>query len=361
MSIKLYCGIMGSGKTYEVVSEVILGSLRRGRRVISNIAGLNYEVMCSLLSEEGLSRNLIGELVCVSHDQVKDPLFWRTDTDDQTGRQPFIAKGDVVCLDENWRFWNGYSARDDDGNKLPPEVKNFFRMHRQFPDPVTGFTCEIALISQDVSDFSRFVRGVVEQIFVMSKLTQLGLDSRYRVDIYQRKITRVPLRSIQRSYDAKYFGCYKSHSQGDEGGAKVVESSADNRGNILHGPLLKVGVPLAILLIIGGVYGISRFLHPKKPDQQNDAKKNVPAAAAPAVSSVRPAAPVSAEWRVLGWSRIGKVVTVTLINSSKQLRILSNPDCKISASGLEVELRLPEGGFAVPWTSFDAARKAAPL
>ena len=34
---------MGSGKTFEVVSVVILGALRDGRRVISNIAGLNYD------------------------------------------------------------------------------------------------------------------------------------------------------------------------------------------------------------------------------------------------------------------------------------------------------------------------------
>jgi zona occludens toxin len=38
MAIKVYVGLMGSGKSYEVVSNVIVPALGRGRRVISNIA-----------------------------------------------------------------------------------------------------------------------------------------------------------------------------------------------------------------------------------------------------------------------------------------------------------------------------------
>ena len=49
MAIKAYTGIMGSGKTYEVVSEVIRTALAQGRRVVSNIAGLNYEAFVDLL------------------------------------------------------------------------------------------------------------------------------------------------------------------------------------------------------------------------------------------------------------------------------------------------------------------------
>ena len=51
MAIKAYTGIMGAGKTYEVVSVVIFNALRAGRRVISNIAGLNYPVFVDLLVE----------------------------------------------------------------------------------------------------------------------------------------------------------------------------------------------------------------------------------------------------------------------------------------------------------------------
>ena len=51
----------GSGKTYEVVSQVILTALRTGRRVVANIAGLHYEEMRAyLLVDEYLAEKQIG-------------------------------------------------------------------------------------------------------------------------------------------------------------------------------------------------------------------------------------------------------------------------------------------------------------
>jgi zona occludens toxin len=352
MSIKLYCGIPGSGKSYEVVVEVILSALAQGRRVISNIAGLNYDVMVAILIEDGIPKNLIGVLVCVTHDQVKDPLFWRTDKDDETGRKPFISKGDVVCLDENWRFYNGFSVRDDDGNKLPQECKNFFRMHRQFPDPATGFTCEIALISQDPADFSRFVRGVVEQIFYMEKLTAIGSTSRYRVDIYQRKMGRKPMRQLQRSYNSRYFPCYKSHSQAEDGAAAPLEESADKRGNILHGALFRVGLPLAAFVMLISVYGVYKFFNPASaeniPETNLPPVAGVPLPAAPGIPA-RPAQVIADQWRLLGWYRSPQGLIAVISNDSGMIRKVSNPPAyKLSDSGLEFEL--PEGGFVTPWT-----------
>lgn len=354
MSIKLYCGIMGSGKSYEVVVEVILSALAQGRRVISNIAGLNYDVMTQILVEDGIPRELIGELVCVSHEQVLQPIFWRTDTDDQTGRKPFISKGDVVCLDENWRFWNGFAPRDDDGNKLPMEVKNFFRMHRQFPDPVTGFTCEIALISQDPADFSRFVRGVVEQIFYMEKLTAIGSETRYRVDIYQRKMRGKPMRQLQREYQPRYFPCYKSHSQAEEGAAKPKESSADKRGNILNGAIFKIGLPIAGVIMVFSLWGIYRFFNPVPKDEPITSAAAAPLPGqpgqlAPAMVPIKPKPDIDELWRVVGYWHNGSQLIVMLEGSSGQSRIIPDPPkYKMYSLGLEVEL--PEGGFATSWT-----------
>ncbi|WP_272939648.1 zonular occludens toxin domain-containing protein, partial [Glaesserella parasuis] len=43
MAILAYVGIPGSGKTYEVVSSVILEHFKRGRRIISNIEGVTEQ------------------------------------------------------------------------------------------------------------------------------------------------------------------------------------------------------------------------------------------------------------------------------------------------------------------------------
>lgn len=72
MSIKAYVGRMGSGKTYEVVSVVILGALRRGRRVITNIAGIDFQACSDLLVAEGIDPDKIGRIVMVPQLRVKN-------------------------------------------------------------------------------------------------------------------------------------------------------------------------------------------------------------------------------------------------------------------------------------------------
>lgn len=72
MAIKAYVGLMGSGKSYEVVSNVIIPALGRGRRVISNIAGLDFEAIKAFLIAEKIEPDQLGQLVTVSHDQIAD-------------------------------------------------------------------------------------------------------------------------------------------------------------------------------------------------------------------------------------------------------------------------------------------------
>jgi len=367
VSLKLYTGIMGSGKTYEVVSEVILNSLRQGRRVVSNIAGLDIKEFTIILQSEGVPLEAIGELVLVTHAQVLNPQFWLTDTDDLSSRIsgfiasvtgekiPCIRAGDVVCLDEIWRFWNGFSTKDEDGKKRPDRVMNFFRMHRQMPDPESGLTCEIVLITQDPQDASRQVRGVVETIYCMTKLTALGMDKLYRVDIYARKITRSPLRSIQRSYNPKYFPLYASHSQKKEGGADAVEQSVDKRGNLFANPIYKYGIPLALLPIIPAFIFLWRMFHPAPPVEETSAPVSI--AGAPAQNSTVNNQPeVNLTWRVVGVYNSGAVLTFIIQSNTGEVRQLIDPP-NFQQLGFGYSVELPEGGFATSWTRFNQTDK----
>ena len=48
MAISAYVGVPGSGKSYEVVKSVILPAIATGRRVVSNVYGLDKEFgLCS--------------------------------------------------------------------------------------------------------------------------------------------------------------------------------------------------------------------------------------------------------------------------------------------------------------------------
>ena len=342
MAIKAYLGIQGSGKSYEVVSVVILGALRAGRRVVSNIAGLNYDLMRQMLIEEGADESLIGTLVNVEHEQVLEPNFWRTDKDEEQGIDSFIQPGDLLALDEIWRFWSGFSRADEEGKKRPERVMNFFRMHRHFSHPVSGLTCEVVLITQDINDIHRSVKGVIEQSYVMTQLTAVGLTSRYRVDVFTKYyLSRKPIRSMQKSYEPKYFPLYSSHSQKKEGAADAKQESVDKRGNLLLGKRFVLIIPVMILAAILAFNNVYKYFHPQvktheqaaNPATDNSPSQNSPKTAPNAVPAEVPQPRSS--WRIVGFYQKGQLITLVLRNDAGTTRYVIDPP-NIRLAGLDI-------------------------
>lgn len=354
MSIKLYTGLQGSGKSYEVVSVVILGSLREGRRVISNIAGLDYDAMRAMLIDEGTEPANVGTLVQVHHDDIQKANFFRTDTDNETKTETFVQGGDVVVLDEIWRFW-------EKDSQVTTRQQNFFRMHRHMLHPDSGLSCEIVLISQDHMDVCRKIRAVVEKTYVMTKHTELGTTKYYRVDIFSRaKFTKStqPLNSLQKTYNEKYFALYKSHSAGGD----VIdpkEVSIDKRGNIFSRPMIKYGIPLVLLPVIPAFIFLWKYLHPE-PIKKDEAATAISQSASPlpaATPAIDSLPKVSDAWRVVGKYASGEMFTFIIQNSSGSVRFLQNP-AVYKVSALTTEVELPEGGFATTFTSFNQSNGA---
>lgn len=351
MSIKLYTGLQGSGKSYEVVSVVILGALREGRRVVSNIAGLNYEGMRELLIEEGVPELRIGTLYQVHHDQIQAENFFRTDTDEKNGIETIIQPGDVVCIDEIWRFW-------ETPKQVTPRTQNFFRMHRHMVHPDTNFACEIVLITQSVDDVIRKIRSVVETTYVMTKHIELGTDKHYRIDIYSRAITHrvMPINSYQKSYDPKYFGLYKSHSNSEEG-VEAVEKSIGRKATIWNKPIIKFGMPLAMIFFCVSFFLLWRFFHPTEQGKKNEIAKETSGVSVPVVA--KPAEQLALiandKWRVSGWFIDGMVFTVILVGQGGVVRHVYPVQYKFK--GRDLQVQLPEGGFA---TTYGGATETQP-
>lgn len=344
MSIKAYVGINGSGKTYEVASVVIRGALARGRRVVSNIGGLDVDAFEAAIIEDGTPAEQIGELVCVSHEQVLMPEFWRTDQDAAQGVASFIQPGDLLALDEVWRFWDAFRDR-----KMPERVMNFVRMHRHFINKDTGVACDVALITQDVMDIGMKVRRVIEETYRTEKLTAIGSTRRYRVDVFHRwNLKGEPLRSIQKEYEPRYFGLYVSHTQQEEGSAQAVEHNIDGRGNILKGALFKVVLPVGALVFVFAVYLVASFFNPKKPPASAESAAAAGAAVGGVGVSHAKALEVSERWRAAGYvvSRDGVVVVV---KDGERLRLLDNPP-RYRIRGGEVESFLPNGEAVTAWS-----------
>ena len=88
-AISAYVGVPGSGKSFEVVRSVIIPAVAQGRRVVSNIYGLNAEKIYSYVRDNYKNAE-IGEVLLVTNEQVQDENFFPYKNSDSDGVKTYL-------------------------------------------------------------------------------------------------------------------------------------------------------------------------------------------------------------------------------------------------------------------------------
>ncbi len=259
MAINCYTGLMGSGKSYEVVSEVIVPAIAAGRRVVTNVEGINEELIHEYIEKkyEGKHAENLGSVVHVQNDEVHKPNFFfhgqKSQEEDPFALKTVTQAGDLVVIDEAWRFFGN-------GQALHENVMIFLREHRHFVHAETKTACDLVLMTQDVGDLCKQVKHVLEMTTRTVKLKALGLHKNYRVEIYEGyRIAKGSFIQQQiKKYNKEIFPLYQSYKGGS--GKEVV---LDDRQNIFKKPSTwaMLAAPL-ILMPLGGwlLYDMSQNL-----------------------------------------------------------------------------------------------------
>jgi len=335
MAVTAYVGEPGSGKTYEVVTEVVLPALREGRRVVSNIRGLHFDEMKAYLMVDcGVLENQIGELQLVEVEDPGKPDFFYTEANPSAVVRP----GDLVVLDECWRWF----AK---GMPINKAMFEFFRMHRQYVN-AKGVSCDVVLISQSIQDIDRKVLVVIEKHFRMEKYKSFGSKSRYSVEMFNgyRVSGNARVRLLVRKYNKRFFPFYSSYA-----GKGGDEREVDRRFNIWKSPLFLVGIPCALLLVAAGIWGVLRYLtHARAPKVEQAAGQGK---AAPS-GAQKPATPVLSEWRSVGVISSGSRQLFVVEQEGRYRFVFDAPDYRID--GLDVKVGID--GRAATGFSGSAAR-----
>lgn len=313
MPINAYTGLMGSGKTYEVVGFVILPALLRGRRVVTNIEGLDYDKITAYLHDKHPEAEL-GELLLVTNDQISAEGFFPCRDGDEDAT---VKGGDMVCIDEAWRFF-GTST------KIRPSTQVFLREHRHYTNPETKVSCDLALMLQSIGDLHRTVKSVVELSFRTFKLKTVGLNKRYRLDMFEGTNQKISMRANtwQKAYDPAIFGLYSSYAAGSG-----KELAIDGRQNVLKDPRNWAMLAGVLLLLGAGGFGLnylySRYKTPKPEAQAaavDVAAPGRPAAASP-VPAPAPKAVDSTEWRLAGRIVTGRGERAVMVGAGSRVRV----------------------------------------
>lgn len=319
MPINAYTGLMGSGKTYEVVGFVILPALAKGRRVVTNIEGIDGEKIRAYLQEKHPGAKL-GEVVTVTNEQIGEPDFFPS----SDGQEDALVKGgDMVCIDEAWRFF-GTST------KIRPSTQTFLREHRHYTDPETKVSCDLVLMLQAVGDLHRTVKAVIEYSFRTHKLKTVGLNKRYRLDMFEGTNQKISMRANtwQKAYEPEIYGLYNSYAAGSGN-----ELAIDNRQNVLADPR-NIAMAIGVLLLASiGIWGLMHVYgkYKGKPEGQEvaaDAAKPAGAPAAPGAKPATPAAPAlppkpvdSDAWRLAGRIVTPRGERAVMVGAGAKLRV----------------------------------------
>jgi zona occludens toxin len=310
MAINAYTGLMGSGKSYEVVSSIILPAIQAGRRVVTNIDGINPQAIQDyILERTKLTADKLGEIVTFTNEDIAATNFFPSEDDPHSENNVTILKaGDLLAVDECWKFWSS-------DNKISEAHMTFFRMHRHYTHPVTGVSCDVALMIQDIGTLHRKLRAVVEMSTRTVKLKTLGMASKYRIELYEgNKLTqKAHIDTFNKGYKAEIFPLYKSYAAGDG-----KETSIDKRQNILLNSWLWIKVVLFILAVGWGLwYAIGFFRGEHTPGASPSTQTGAPVPAVPQKLVY------SMDWRIVGRFDTFDHHWVVVSNSAGRIRLES--------------------------------------
>lgn len=249
MAIWAYVGLPRQGKSYNVVADQIIPALKQGRRVVTNIPLVEGEIR---------KRGGVGEIVPVDSQALAD----------RPGEliPELMTAGSVVVLDEVWRFLpQGLTAKNVD-----PAWTTLFAEHGHRVD-ADGRMMQIVLVTQDLSQIAAFARSLVERTLVVTKLTVVGSSSRYRIDVYSGNVTGLKPPVSKRigeefgTYDKGIFACYVSRTMAEGSSSEVDESNMSSRGTLWRNPLIRYGMPAALICLIVGIWRVVQFFDPDAP------------------------------------------------------------------------------------------------
>lgn len=222
-------GMPRSGKSYAALKDHVIPALVKGRTVYARIDGLNYKQ--------------IADLANITVERCRELLIELTEAQCQALTEVEFDQDALIVIDEAQNYWP--TGR---GN-LTPDLLKWIAEHGHHGH-------DVLLMGQLLKDVHRSWVNRTNRKVQFVKKDVVGKADEYKWIMYHGRPDgegRVKFTEATRGdekYDDRYFGCYKSHSDGTENKANY----ADDRINIFKSRLFRRWLPLigiASLLAVG--------------------------------------------------------------------------------------------------------------
>lgn len=251
-------GLPRSGKSYSACVDHIIPALQSGRHVFACVAGLNHQQfaqVCDLPLD--VVHELLHQLVPADLEPAKiQALHERFSTgevvkgDYGEDRAVSLLQNSLLIIDE---IQNLYPAGNE---KLPDGARKFIAEHGH--DGI-----DVVLMSQSFKSVHKDWRVRVQRKLIFTKLTAIGRDNAFKWEAQEAlgpdKFQKI--NSGTKKYDPKFFGLYKSHTEGTTNKGNLQ----DDRVNIFKTTGFRLGLPVfVIVLVFAGLFLRSFFTDPSK-------------------------------------------------------------------------------------------------
>lgn len=315
MPITAFTGPPGAGKSHALMKDVVLPALLNGRRVLTNIDGVDANAVLAYCLERVDDAAALGELVLFHGDEALKPGFWPDEETGKAGAPTTVLGGDLVVFDE-WALYFPRRGRWPDGCN----VEAFLRWHRHLTHD-DGTATDVAIGTQLATDVHQNVRGLISKSYKFRKLTALGADRQYTWLLFEGHLQPKGghYRHGTGSYDPAIFPLYASSAAARTG--KHVELRTNKKESIWSGATAWIAVGLPIVLVIGGGIGLWTVLGSDGPAE---AAKVAQGAASPVsgAPAPQPTASAASPWRIVGHIEGDGGMRVIIADDKGGLRIM---------------------------------------
>ncbi|EDM2749255.1 hypothetical protein CQM64_24765 [Salmonella enterica subsp. enterica serovar Typhimurium] len=329
MAILLYFGTPGAGKSYEVVSSRIIPALKDGRRVVTNVRGLDINKIKEYIqkTDKKYDINKIGHLESIDNDLIlQDDFFPYFDEEEKPVEDTFIKRNDYIIIDEAWRYFS-------DSKKMTPAQESFFAEHRHF-------SIDIILINQTSNGINKYALGRVESMYECSNLKRTGLK-RYVVHTYSgnKAYQKNKTTSAPKKFKKDVFALYQSYANGN-GNEKLQSNSLYSTVKF---KFLFIAVCFCLFLIGHGLYtkytqgAINQTTSTSVPTKQAYVTENT----LPTQVTEKDDLPISPEFKISGVIKSGSGIRYVITNGLVYIPLPSS-----SCRGLE-SIVCDYSGFSV--------------
>lgn len=226
-------GMPRSGKSYAAIADHICPRIAQGRKVYLRLDGLN----------EDQYRNRLAEAATVTREELDQRCIYLSEEDVHRLDQLDIDNDSLIVLDELQNYWPAQKAA------LSPGMTKWVAEHGHHG-------LDVLCMGQLLKDCHRTWVNRTNRKLQFVKKDMLGKPDEYKWRMFtgspdsRGNVKFVEVQQGDGTYDAKYFGCYKSHSDGTENKGTYE----DERANIFKGAMFRKWLPMlggAVLLAIG--------------------------------------------------------------------------------------------------------------